>query len=229
MQFKTITNEILKSCLSGLLMKNYKRSYEEFSKFVNLEISEEQFEDFKKREITIEEINKIVEKTKVNASEEVKRLKKIWEEKEEKIVATMNELTEIGVDTAKITCYADPYQKGGYYGEDNITVGTYKNPEDVLFVIAHELFHVFYWRKLAELRITESVMGKEKLYEWELTEVIVHLLQTEDKMRAFWPTIEIEIYPEIKETQNKVKKLWEENSFEVFLVKAYELLKNEQK
>lgn len=228
MRFKIITNDVLRSYLSGLVKGYKKQNYKEFSKFSNLKISEEQFEDFKKREITIEEVNQIVGRNKAVAGE-VRRIRKIWEEREKEIIATINQLTNVGADTVGITCFIDPYTKGGYYGEDNITVGTYKDLEDVLFVIAHELFHVFYWKKLAELKITKSVMGSEELFEWELAEVTVHLLQTEDKMRAFWPTIEIEIYPEIKETENKVRELWRKNSLDSFLMKAYKLLKNEGK
>ena len=226
MQFKIITNEVLKECLSNFLMNNYRKSYLDFKKFVKLNISEEEFEEFKKRKITDKEIIEIISKTRVDSYGEVERIKSIWNKKEEEIVKIMNEITRTGIDARGITCYVDPYQNGGYYGKDNITVGTYKNPEDVLFVIAHELFHVFYWRKLAEMKLTESVMGKEKLFEWELAEVTVHLLTTESKMRNFWQNIEIEVYPEIEKALKKVNIIWKENSFENYLEKAYKLLEN---
>ena len=168
MQFKLINNSMLKEGISNLLMNNYKKSYSYFKKFVKLEISEQEFEEFKKREITNKEIAEILSRKNINSWGEVGRIKPIWNGNEKEIIKEIKEITDINVDTDKITCYIDPYQNGGYYGEDHITVGTYKNPEDILFVISHELFHVFYWRKLAELNLTKSVMGKEKLYEWEL-------------------------------------------------------------
>jgi Zn-dependent peptidase ImmA (M78 family) len=207
-------------------MNNYSKTYEQFSKFVNLEISEKKFEEFKKRKITTDEINKIISKTSVDKEKEVEQMKNIWNEKEKEIISTMNELSGLKINSKKIICYIDPYQKGGYYGEDNITVGTYKNPEDILFVIAHELFHVFYWRKLAELELTKSTMGNESIKEWELAEVTVHLITTEDKMREHWKNIEIEIYPEIEHLYNKVKDIWENNSFEVYLKKSYGLIED---
>jgi len=229
MQFKIITPEILKSCLSNLLMNNYSKPYNQFCESVNLEITEEQFEEFKVRKISFEEINQIISQTKINEIEEVKRLEMIWKEKEKEIISTMNKLSKLNISTENITCYVDPYQKGGYYGEDNITVGNYRNPEDVLFVIAHELFHIFYWRKLIKLNITKSTMGNESPMEWEIAETTVHLIATEQKMREFWKNIEIEIYPEIKEMYGKLKNIWEENSFEDYLTQAYLLLKNDSK
>ncbi len=221
MQFKIITNKILRGCLSSLLTNNYKKSYKDFRKFVKLEISKEEFEEFKKRAITTEELVKIIKKTLIDTESEVERMKKIWNKKEKQIVNAINKITNIGVDTTKIICYVDPYQNGGYYGEDNITVGTYKNPEDVLFVTAHELFHIFYWRKLAELKITKSVMGKEKFYEWQLAEAVVHILTTDKRMRKYWKNIEIEPYPEIKETLKKIRMLWKEKPFDEFIKKSY--------
>tara|TARA_B100002003_G_scaffold250150_1_gene288522 strand:- start:935 stop:1624 length:690 start_codon:yes stop_codon:yes gene_type:complete len=226
MRFKIITPEVLKSCLSNLLMNNYSKTYEQFSKFVNLEISEDEFEEFKKREITLDEIKEIISKTFVDEEKEVERMRTIWNEKGQEIISTMNEITKLLISDDEITCYVDPYQKGGYYGEDNITVGTYKNPEDVLFVIAHELFHIFYWRKLAELEITKSTMGTESPQEWELAETTVHLITTEDKMREYWKGIEIEIYPELEDLYNLVENIWNENSFEVYLKKSYDFIEN---
>jgi len=229
MQFEIITPEVLKSCLSNLLMNNYNRTYEQFSKFVNLEISKEQFEEFKKREMTLEEIKEIISKTSVDEKNEVKRIEIIWNEKREDIISAMNEISNLGISDEGITCYVDPYQKGGYYGEDNITVGAYKNPEDVLFVISHELFHVFYWRKLAELKITKSTIGNESPKEWELAETTVHLITTEDKVRKYWRNIEIEIYPELEDLYKQVKNIWNENSFEDYLKKTYKLIENGSK
>ena len=229
MQFKIIPPEVLRSCLSNLLMNDYRKTYEHFIEFVNFKITKDQFEEFKKRKITIEEITRIISRTRVNEKEEVERVKIIWNKKEEKIVSAMNELCGLPISTDKIACYVDPYQKGGYYGEDSITVGNYSNPEDILFVITHELFHIFYWMKLAELKITKSTMGKESSKEWMLAEASVHLITTEPTMRRYWKDIKIETYPEIKDMYEKVKSIWAENSFENYLKKSYELLENDEK
>lgn len=224
MQFKIINNDMLKEGISNLLMNNYKKSYSDFKKFVKLEVYEHEFEEFKKRKITDKEIADIISRKNIDFVGEIERIRFIWNGKEKKIINEIKEITGINISTNKITCYIDPYQNGGYYGEDHITVGTYKNPEDVLFVISHELFHVFYWRKLAELNLTKSVMGKEKLYEWELAEATVHLLTTDSRMRIFWPTIDIEVYPEIENALNKIKNIWTDYSFKEYLIKSYKLL-----
>lgn len=224
MRFKIITPEILRSCLSGLLINNYNKEYSQFCKFVKLEITRDQFEEFKKREITLREIEEIISKTGLDGEKEVSRLQNIWNVSEKDIVSTMNKISGLSISVAEITCYVDPYQKGGYYGEDNIVVGTYENPEDILFVISHELFHIFYWRKLAELEITKSTMGNESASEWELAEVTVHLITTEPEMRNFWKNIKIEVYPEIEEMYKKVKYVWEKNTFNDYLKEAYTLL-----
>lgn len=228
MQFKIITPEVLRSCLSNLLTKNYSKTYDQFSKFINLKINQEEFEEFKKREITLEEINKILTRTSLDEKNVVERIENIWNEKEIEILDSINKITGLNVETNNITCFVDPYQKGGYFGEDNITVGTYKNSEDVLFVITHELFHVFYWRKLEELKVTESKMGNESIKEWELAEITDHIITTEPKMREFWKNIEIEIDPELEEAYPKFKKIWEDNSFEDYLRKSYKLLEDER-
>ena len=225
MQFKIITNQVLRECLSNLLMNNYSKSYDDFRKFVKLEISEEEFEEYKKRKITSEEMVEILNKKEIDIDGEVERVREIWNEKEKEIIVTMNKITGIGINTKEITCYVDPYQNGGYYGEDNITVGTYKNPEDVLFVTAHELFHVFYWRRLAELNITESVMGKEEFFEWQFAEAVVHILTTDERMRKYWRNIEIKPYPEIEEILTKLKTIWKEKPFDEFLKQAYKIYK----
>jgi hypothetical protein len=205
---------------------NKKKSYAGFKRCVKLDISEIKFNEFKKRKITEEEIKNVISTSEINSEGEVKRIKSIWNEKEKAILKTIKEITNININTEKITCYVNPYQNGGYYGEDNITVGAYKNPEDLLFVTAHELFHVFYWKKLAELQLTKSVMGKETLPEWKLAEATVHLLTSESSLKRFWPHDETEPYPEIEDLLKKVKPLWKNNSFEDYLKESYKLIKN---
>ena len=53
------------------------------------------------------------------------------------------------LDISKIVCYIDDSTANGYYWSRTITLGvkggvTY---DDILMVIAHELFHIYYWRK----------------------------------------------------------------------------------
>ena len=144
MQFKIISNEVLRECLSNYI-KHPNRTYESFSKFVKLNISKEKFEEYKVGEITLGDIKNIVSGVNINTEKEVGRIKLIWGKKEEEILKTMNNLTGLSITSKDIICYIDPYQRGGYYGEDNITVGTFSNSKDVMFVIAHELFHIFYW------------------------------------------------------------------------------------
>jgi hypothetical protein len=224
MKFKPINPKILRSCLSNLLMNNYKKTYEEFTKFVKLKITKDEFEDFKKRKITSPEIKKIISRNNDSNKDEINRIRKIWNEKEDQIISKINEIIDLNISADEITCYVDPYQSGGYYGESNITVGTFENPEDVLFVISHELIHIFYWRKIIQLKLTKSRPGKETKREWELSEITDHLITTEPQLREFWNNIEIEIYPELKDFCPEMKKLWDENSFEDYLRKAYKLL-----
>jgi len=44
-------------------------------------------------------------------------------------------------------------------------------------VIAHELFHIFYWRKIKKTGLTKSSPEKESKQEWKLAEVAAFLLR----------------------------------------------------
>ena len=212
MQFQLISTEVLKECLTNILNRNYP----EFVKNLKLEVSEKEFKEWKTKGINQNKLEELISKINTN-KEEINKTKSIWESKEKEIIKTIKRLTSIEINTKEIVCYIDPYQNGGYYGEDNITVGAYENPEDILFVITHELFHVFYWRKLKDLNLTKSSMGQESLAEWKLAEALVHLLTTHKKMKRFWLTIAIDAYPEIEETLKKIEPLWKKSKFDDFL------------
>ena len=106
MQFKIITNQVLRECLSNLLMNNYSKSYDEFRKLVKLEISKEQFEEYKTKEITSEEMAEILNKKEIDTKDEAERIRDIWNEKEKEIIVIISKITGIKIDTENIICYS---------------------------------------------------------------------------------------------------------------------------
>lgn len=138
----------------------------------------------------------------------LQRIKKVWAAKEADILSNLRYLTNTKFVTNKIICEINPYDSNGYYGYNNIAIGIYKNPQAILQVIAHELIHILYWRKIKKLKLTNSVLGKEKPWEWALSEFTVYLMQKDPKMIKFWPDEKIPLYPEAKKVSKLVKKFW---------------------
>ena len=162
-------------------------------------------------------------KDKENAKEHLIRIKKGWNNQEKEILDQINKKTTIKISSNEIICFINTLDTNGYYGEDYITLGIIdKNTEKDIMVIAHELFHIFYWKKLKEQGLFKEEIGKERKVEWELSEVTVYLLQKD--LQFLWPNIEIRLYPETKELYEKVKDIWKNNSFEDYLIKSYEII-----
>ena len=161
-------------------------------------------------------------------SRKLNKIKRIWKEKESKILRCLNRLTGIKVKTNKITCKINPKDSNGYYGMKNITAGVYNNPQATLQVITHELIHIVYWKRIKELKLTRSILGKEKEWEWKLSEFSVYLLQKEPEMMKFWPNEKIPLYPKIKNFNKLAKKFWKGN-FDDYLIKSYALLRKKYK
>jgi hypothetical protein len=178
--------------------------------------------------MTKKEINRIItDGSKDNKPEVLERIKKTWNENEEEILKALTALTGIMLRTDKINCEINPYDKNGYYGEDNITIGIYDKDESTLQVITHELIHILYWRKIKELKLTESTLGNETTWEWSLAEFTVYLIQKEPEMMKFWQSELIPLYSEVEKVAKLVEKFWEGKNFEEYLTKSYSLLQNE--
>lgn len=177
-----------------------------------------------KESLSQREISLLVNKDR-NVEEDLVRIKKSWENKESGILNEIRKRTHIEISTKEITCFLNPYNTDGFYGENKIILGLVDlNTETDLMVIAHELFHIFYWRKVKEMGLSKSNLGEEESWEWCLAEVTVFFLQRD--LQKLWPDTKIEIYPETKEVYEKVKDFWESESFENYLTKSYKLLEN---
>lgn len=158
---------------------------------------------------------------------ELKEIERVWKKKEADILEELGRIMKIKTGTGGITCKVNPDDGNGYYGKNNIAIGVYDNPQVTLYVMTHELIHIFYWRKLKELKLTKSVLGKEKKWEWALSEFVVYLIQKEPKMRKFWSDEKISLYPQVKRVKELVGKFWKGKDFDNFLIKSYSLLKGE--
>jgi len=224
MQFKIISIKILTECISNWFTTQ-NGTFEQFNKFAKLQMSEEQFNRFKVKGISANDIRKLISNTSINEKDEIERIAVCWNNSEKLILSKIKKLTGLTIETGNISCYVDPYQNGGYYGVDNITVGAYKNPEDILFVITHELFHIFYWKEMHKLNITNSTLGTEPRFEWLLAEATVAFVLADPEMLQFWVAGSAE--PDIELACNKIKKYWTTSDFENYLKKSYELLQHD--
>ncbi len=225
MEFKIISLEDLRECLSNFLMHFYNGQFSDLKKNVFLDIDEKMFEEFRIRPVTKEEIIRLVELNKKNVKKDSIRIKNAWGEKEKEILYKIKIRTGLEISTENIVCSLNPYTSNGFYGENNITLGLVdENSETDVMVIAHELFHIFYWRKLRELGLFSKRLGKEKQWEWALAEVTVYLLQKD--LQKSWPNTKIELYPETKEVYDRVKYFWKKEKFDNYLIKSYELFSN---
>ncbi|MBU0466065.1 MAG: hypothetical protein KJ718_03580 [Nanoarchaeota archaeon] len=162
--------------------------------------------------------------------EELTRIESTWNKEENKILKTINQITSLDISTRSITCVIDSTTTNGYYGENKIFLGIKGgiDKDNLLMVIAHELFHIFYWKMLKKLKIiTKSNLGKEMFWEWALAEVTVYLLQKERRMKCFWSTAQIKLYPEITKVYQKVAPLWKKEAFQDYIIKSYSILKDD--
>ena len=163
---------------------------------------------------------------KKGCSEELKsKISKTWQIKEYRILKEIKKITSISIKTSKITCYLDSSTTNAFYGNKRITLGIKDiTNDDILMVIAHELFHVFYWRKIKKMKLTKSSPGKGSKDEWKLAEVSAFLITNEKSLRKYWPSAQVGLYPETKEIYKKVKKFWKVGDFDNFISKSYKLL-----
>ncbi len=157
----------------------------------------------------------------------VRKVRMLWEGKESEILDNIKQITGLNMDTKNIICYIDNQTTNGYYGSRTITLGVKGriNKDDTLMVISHELFHIYYWRKIKRMKLTNSSPGNESKEEWKLAEVTAFLLTNESSLKKNWPNAKVYLYPEIKDIYKKVKKFWKKEDIEYFLTNSYKKIK----
>jgi Zn-dependent peptidase ImmA (M78 family) len=167
-------------------------------------------------------------KNNTNSSDKelIRKIKTPWGEREKGILDNINQITGLSINTEKIICYIDNKTTHGFYGSRTIYLGVKGGitKDDALMVISHELFHVFYWRKIKKMKLTTSSPGNESKIEWKLAEVAAFLLTNESLIRKNWPNAKVYLYPEIKEVYKKVKKFWKKGNIGYFLVNSYKTI-----
>lgn len=167
----------------------------------------------------------LTDKERKVAENHLFKVKSLWNNRENRIISEIVKRTGLRIKTEKITCYLNLKDSNGYYGEDNIVLGFVEGDiETDIMVISHELFHIFYWRKIKELNLTEKNMGGEELWEWRFAETTAYLLQEE--LKFLWPNAQSTLIEDIKETLSRVREIWKKEQFEDYLKKSYETLRD---
>ncbi|MFH0711912.1 MAG: hypothetical protein V1889_02270 [archaeon] len=162
-----------------------------------------------------------------NPQPQEKEIPLIWEKNEPKIIKNIYQITGLKLKTNKIICTIDNSTSHGLYGYKNITLGIKGGitKDDILMVITHELFHIFYWGKIRKIKLSKGFLGKETKKEWELAEITAFFITSEPKLKKFWPNAKVYLYPETKELYKKVKRFWKKKDFEYFLKNSYKQVK----
>jgi len=218
MKFQIIPIEILKENLHDFLRFHYHNNFEDLKNFIDIDLSQKRFEEIKQgSEIYNSEIKKNLNFDKINIK--MSNFKKTWEKFEKNIFFSILKRTGIRLSSNKMTCYIDPFTKLGFYGDYSISISLKLPVADSMMILTHELFHIFYWKKVEELNLLSN-----KKWEWALSEVAVYLLMKELKP-FFWPRVRINLYPEIKNVYDKISHLWNEETFDNFLIKSYNELR----
>lgn len=164
-------------------------------------------------------------KSDVHSGTEIKTISMLWNKNESKILRDIKDLTGISANTNSLICYLDDTTSNGYYGSRTIFLGTKGiSRDDILMVISHELFHIFYWRMIKKLKLTRSSPGTESKEEWKLAEVAAYLLTSEPALKKYWPNAKVYLYPETRDVYRRVRKFWKKGSFEEFLVNSYKII-----
>jgi hypothetical protein len=226
--FKRITKEKLRENLSDFLMHHYYKDFKELKKFIFLDIDKNLFEKLRIRPVTKNEIEELInrfEEDKCSNNSKIAKIKQAWKENEKEILDNIKRLTNIKISTKEIVCYFDPYTNLGFYGKGNISISVKGEINSILMIITHELFHIFYWKKLKGMGLTQNDPENAEAWEWELSEVTVYLLLKDKSLLKFWPNVKMELYPEVEKTYEKVREIWRKNDFENYLIKSYQVLK----
>ena len=157
----------------------------------------------------------------------VRNVKMSWKGKESEILDKIKQITGIDINADKIICYVDNKTTNGYYSDRTITLGVRGGvtKDDTLMVISHELFHIYYWRKIRKMRLTKSRLGTESKEEWKLAEIAAFLLTNELSLKKYWPKAKVYLYPETKNIYKKVKTFWKKGNLEYFLINSYKKIK----
>ena len=147
------------------------------------------------------------------------QIRSSWNKNERKITKEISLLTGISIETDSIVCYLDNSTTNGYYGSRTITLGVKGTitKDDALMVIAHELFHIYYWRKIKKMKLTNSSPGNESKKEWKIAEVSGFLLTSEPCLMKHWPKAKVYVYPEFTDTYKKMKCYWQIGDFAKFI------------
>ena len=159
----------------------------------------------------------------------INQIRKTWQESEKEVLKEIDNLTGLAIKTKNIVCHIDDSTTHGYYGENSIILGVKGgvSADDARMVIAHELFHIFYWKKLKKMHLTKSSPGNEAKWEWNLAEAAVFLLTNEPSLKKYWPKAKVHLYPKLKSTYKKIKPFWtpEKGDIGYFLAQSYKVLK----
>ncbi len=227
MIFKIITPERLKDNLTDFIRSHYRDSFQNLKKHIFLNIDQELFQKFKKKEITEEEIKKLISDFEIsNKSLKMKleNVKKQWRKNKKTILKNIKKVTNIDIFPKNIICYIDPYTNLGFYGEDYISVSIKQNISTILMIITHEIFHIFYWKKIKKLGLSKDVPEKSTEEEWKLSEIVVYIVLTEESLSKLWPEAYMNLYPELQELYPSLYPLWQKYDFDNFLIKSYDIL-----
>lgn len=155
------------------------------------------------------------------------KIKKLWDKYEKRILIEISKITGLKIDTDKTLCKIDTKTSNGYYGKNQIILGIGGgiNEDDTLMVITHELFHIFYWKRIKKIGLTKSSPGSESKTEWSIAEVAAFLLTSSPTLKRYWPKASIYLYPEIKKTYKETEKFWDDKKIDNFAIGAYKLNK----
>jgi len=220
MKFKKVNTDYLTANINNFLIEHYYGKFTEIKKFILLGLSEKRFKEIKNKPISKKEVRELVKKFSVSkTSKRINQIKLLWNHNEKQILEKIAKITNINISTRGLICYIDPYTNLGFYNDKSITIISNMNDSDLLFIISHELFHIFYGRKMKKMKLNE------KSWSWDLSEVVVYLLQKDRVFDKYWDNRKTKLYPQIKKVYGKVKVFWS-LPFEKFLINSAKVLGN---
>jgi len=158
----------------------------------------------------------------------LKDIESFWVKYEANIRKKIMILTGISLKNDNIVCYVDSSTTNGYYGGRTITLGVKGgiSKDDSLMVITHELFHIYYWKKIKKMGLTKNSPGNESKNEWKIAELAAFLSMGEPCLMKYWPKANLILYPQIKDVYKKVKSYWKNREFDKFLTKSYKIVES---
>ncbi|MHA1660244.1 MAG: hypothetical protein ACTSUT_14125 [Promethearchaeota archaeon] len=144
---------------------------------------------------------------------DLQKLSRLWKQKENQIFNEFERITNIKMENKNYTIYLGVLVNFGTYNtKTNSVIVPYRlnKMDEILYIVAHEIFHIYYFNTICKDNLTKNGYSS-----WLLSEIVVVLVSNE--MKGIWGE-KIPFLEETKEFVENIIPLWDNRtSFQEFI------------